>query len=122
MLAAFEEVMDIRGKGLPGNGEVEITSADPVFSTQFKIGETCAAVLAGIGVAVSDIWEMKIGRRQKAVIDVRHAAAALRSTTYMQRPGADGTFVPVINKNHQAMIKITQPWPTPGASGPRYKG
>ncbi len=65
MRAAFEEVMEIRGEGLPGagprDGEVEITGADPVFSTRFKIGETCASVLAGIGVAVSDIWALKTG-------------------------------------------------------------
>jgi len=61
---------------------------------------------------VSDIWQLKTGRRQNVAIDARRAAAALRSTNYMQRPGADGAFAPVENKNHEAMIKITQPWPT----------
>ncbi|MDP6390462.1 MAG: CoA transferase [Alphaproteobacteria bacterium] len=112
MNAAFKEVMEIRGEGLPADGEVEITGADPVLSTRFKIGEACASVLAGIGVAVSDIWALKAGRRQNAAIDVRCAAATLRSTRYMQRPGADGAFELVVNKNHEAMIKITQPWPT----------
>ncbi len=112
MKAAFEEVMEIRGEGLPTDGEVEITGTDPVFSTHFKIGETCASVLAGIGVAVSDIWMLKAGRRQNVAIDARRAAAALRSTHYMQRPGANGAFAPVVNKNHEAMLKITQPWPT----------
>ena len=79
MKSAFEEVMEIRGEGLPGDGEIDITGADPVFSTRFKIGETCAAVLAGVGVAVSDIWALKTGRRQNAAIDTRRAAAALRS-------------------------------------------
>jgi crotonobetainyl-CoA:carnitine CoA-transferase CaiB-like acyl-CoA transferase len=112
MKTAFEEVMDIRGKGQPGNGEVEITGGDPVYSTRFKIGETCAAVLAGIGTAVSDIWELKTGRRQTAAIDVRRAAAALGSTRYMQKMGPDGEFHPVVNENHEKMIQITQPWPT----------
>ena len=112
MKAAFEEVMEIRGEGLPTDGEVEITGADPVFYTPFKIGETCASVLAGIGVAVSDIWALKAGRRQNVAIDARRAAATLRSTRYMQRPGADGAFALVVNENHEAMIKITQPWPT----------
>ena len=80
MRAAFEEVMEIRGEGLPGDGEVAITGADPVFSTGFKIGETCASVLAGVGVAVSDIWALKTGRRQNVAIDTRRAAAALRTT------------------------------------------
>lgn len=112
MKTAFEEVMDARGKGMPAQDEVSITGADPVFSTKFKIGETCAAVLGGIGVAVTDILELKTGRRQQVEIDVRRAAAALRSTTYMQRPDASGAFAKVVNKNHEAMIKITQPWPT----------
>ncbi|MFP6731532.1 MAG: CoA transferase [Alphaproteobacteria bacterium] len=112
MTTAFEEVMAIRGEALPGDGEVEITGADPVFSTRFKIGETCASVVAGIGVAASDIWALKTGRRQNASIDARSAAAALRSISYMQRLGVDGTFAPVVNQEHEAMLKITQPWPT----------
>ena len=111
MMAPFEEVMSIRGRGMPAEGEVSITGADPVFSTKFKIGETCAAVLAGIGVAASDIWALKTGRRQSVSIDARRAAAALRSTTYMQRPGPDGGWENVVNRAHKDMIKITQPWP-----------
>lgn len=112
MKSAFEEVMAARGRGMPEVGEVEITGADPVFSTRFKIGETCAAVLAGVGVAVNDIWESKTGRRQKARIDVRRAAAGLKSSVYMQRPGEAGVFENVVNPRHEAMIAITQPWPT----------
>ena len=112
MMTPFEEVMQARGKGRPADGEVSITGADPVFSTKFKIGETCAAVLAGIGVAVTDIWELKSGRRQQTAIDVRRAAAALRSTTYMQQPDASGAWENIVNRGHNDMIKITQPWPT----------
>jgi hypothetical protein len=112
MKTAFEEVMDIRGKATPEDDTVTITGADPVFSTPFRLGETCASVLAGVGVAVSDIWALKTGRPQNVAIDARHAAAALRSTLYMQRPGPDGSFLPLINDSHEAMLKITQPWPT----------
>jgi crotonobetainyl-CoA:carnitine CoA-transferase CaiB-like acyl-CoA transferase len=102
--------MEIRGNGLPA--DIEVTGADPVFSTRFKVGETCAAVLAGVGAAVSDIWELKTGRRQKAAIDVRRAAGALRSTHYLQKQGPDGAFHTIVNANHDKMIQITQPWPT----------
>ena len=116
MKTSFEEVMDIRGEGLPpktpGDGEVTITGADPVFSSRFKISETCASVLAGIGVAVSDIWEMKTGRRQNVEIDVRRAAATLRSSLYMEKPDAAGNYQLVVNKMHENMLEITQPWPT----------
>lgn len=112
MANAYQEVMAVRGKGMPSPAETNISGADPVFSTKFKIGETCAAVVAGIGTAVSDIWELKTGRPQQASIDVRHAAAALRSTSYMQRLDAAGKFQDVVSESHNDMRKITQPWPT----------
>ena len=84
MKTALEEVMAIRGKGMPADGEVTITGADPVLPTRFKIGDTCAAVLAGVGTAVNDIWEMKTGRRQKISIDARKVAAGLGSSRYLQ--------------------------------------
>ena len=116
MATAFEEVISVReafgGLKPPPNDEVTIAGADPVLSTRFKIGETCAAALSGVGVAVSDISEMKNGRRQKVAIDVRHAAASLRSSGYLQRPDAGGTFKTIVNQNHEAMRAITQPWAT----------
>ena len=112
MATAFEEVMAARGRGMPAEGEVAITGQDPVLSTRFRIGDTCAAVLAGVGVAVNDLWEMRTGRRQKATIDVRHAAAGLKSSSYLQRPDANGVFRDVVNAEHEAMRAITQPWPT----------
>ena len=116
MKTSFEEVMDIRGQGMPkdgtGAGEVSLTGTDPVFSTRFKISETCASVLAGVGVAVSDIWELKTGRRQNVEIDARRAAATLRSSIYMEKPDANGDYHRVVNEMHEKMIGITQPWPT----------
>ena len=112
MPTAFEEVMAARGKGMPAAGEVTITGADPVLSTRFRIGETCAAVLGGVGVAINDIWELKTGRRQKVSVDVRHAAAGLKSSSFLQRPDSSGVFRDVVSAEHEAMRAITQPWPT----------
>ena len=41
---------------------------------------------------------------------MRRRACAARSTC--SGPDADGAFKPVVNENHEAMIAITQPWPT----------
>ncbi len=83
MTAAFDELMRLRD--LPGPSEsIEISGADPVLPTRFALGSTSAAVFAAIGVAVNDIWEMRTGRRQDIGIDAVHAAAALRSTQYLQ--------------------------------------
>lgn len=116
MTTAFAEVMGVReavgGLQRPPAGAVTITGTDPVFSTRFKIAETCAAVLGGVGLAVSDIWQLKTGRAQDVTIDARHAAAGLRSSVYLQRPNPDGAFKAVINRHHESMIAITQPWRT----------
>ena len=112
MTNALDEVLAIRAD----NGGVAdmptISNADPVLPTRFKIAETCAAVTAGIGLAVTDIWQQRSGRRQAVEVDVRHAAAALGSTTHMQRVGSNGRWESIVSAEHKAMRQITQPWPT----------
>ena len=69
--------------------EVEITGdADPILPTPFRIGETSAAALAAVGLAVSDLWALRTGRRQQIAVDTRQATASLRSGHYMQMDGA----------------------------------
>ncbi|MDP6874733.1 MAG: CoA transferase [Alphaproteobacteria bacterium] len=111
MNSAFQELMDIRGRD-DGAG-AEISGADPVFSTRFKVAETGAGILAAVGVAVSDIWQMKTGRRQSVAIDVRHAGAALNSFAFLQARQDDGSYrvmgnSPAATANYQ----ITQPFAT----------
>ena len=66
----------------------EITGGtDPILPTPFRIGETSAAAFAAIGLAVSDLWELRTGRRQKVVVDTRQATASLRSSRYMKMDG-----------------------------------
>src|SRR5437879_2874880 len=68
---------------------VEITGhSDPILPTPFRIGETGAAALAAVGLAVADLWELRSGRRQEVAIDLRQATASLRSGHYLQVDGA----------------------------------
>jgi len=111
MHPGFEEIMSIRGRGMPADGEVTITGRDPVFSARFKIGETTANILAGVGVAVTDIHELKTGRRQKVAIDVRHAAATCQSSRLMRQRGTGGGWELVPQSPSMLhMRSITQPW------------
>jgi len=109
MNPGFEEVMSLRGRGMPADGEVTIKGNDPVFSARFKIGETTANILAGVGVAVTDIHEMKTGKRQKVAIDVRHAAATCQSSKLMRLSTASG-WQQVDTPSMAHMRSITQPW------------
>src|SRR5262249_45895657 len=61
---------------------------DPILPTPFRIGETSAAALAAVGLAVADLWAWRTGRRQKVAVDTRQATASLRSGHYMQMDGA----------------------------------
>jgi crotonobetainyl-CoA:carnitine CoA-transferase CaiB-like acyl-CoA transferase len=112
MNPGFKEIMELRGRGMPADGEVTIKGNDPVFSARFKIGETTANILAGVGVAVTDIHEMKTGRRQKVAIDVRHAAATCQSSKLMLRAENGGGWKPVQSPSMEHMRQITQPWQT----------
>ena len=68
--------------------EVEFTADnDPILPTPFRIGETAAASLAAVGLAVSDIWKLRTGRGQDVSVDVRRATASLRSSKYMTMEG-----------------------------------
>src|SRR2546426_966901 len=45
--------------------------ADPILPTSFRIGETSAAALAAVGLAVADLWELRTGRRRDGAHDGR---------------------------------------------------
>jgi crotonobetainyl-CoA:carnitine CoA-transferase CaiB-like acyl-CoA transferase len=62
--------------------------ADPILPTPFRIGEMAAASLAAVGLAASDLWELRTGRRQEIAVDTRQATASLRSGHYMKMDGA----------------------------------
>jgi crotonobetainyl-CoA:carnitine CoA-transferase CaiB-like acyl-CoA transferase len=57
---------------------------DPILPTPFRIGVAGAATLAATGIAAADLWEQRTGRRQAIGVDVRQAAASLRSGHYLQ--------------------------------------
>src|SRR6516225_10312105 len=59
-----------------------------ILPTPFRIGVAGAAALAATGLAASDLWELRTGRRQDVAVDLRQAAASLRSGHYLQVNGA----------------------------------
>ncbi|HEX7786033.1 MAG TPA: CoA transferase, partial [Methylomirabilota bacterium] len=67
---------------------VEFTGgADPILPTSFRIGESAAAALGGVGVAASELWALRTGRRQQVAVDTRRATASLRSGQYLKIDG-----------------------------------
>src|SRR5690242_20910826 len=79
----------LRAAGLPEAraGEVGFSGTDPVFPTPYQVGTAGAAALAAVGLAVSDLWFLKKNKTQKVTVDVRAAAASLRSARYLRIDG-----------------------------------
>ncbi|HEX3294532.1 MAG TPA: CoA transferase, partial [Solirubrobacterales bacterium] len=86
---ALRTILPIAGWSDDRTRAVQITAdADPILPTPFRIGETAAASLAAVGLAASDLWELRTGRRQEIAVDTRQATASLRSGHYMKMDGA----------------------------------
>src|SRR5262252_8190232 len=62
---------------------------DPVLPTPFRIGAAGAATLAATGLAATELWQARTGRRQQVTVDLRQATAALRSSHYVRLAGAE---------------------------------
>jgi CoA transferase family III len=85
---ALSTILPIVGWDDKRQSEVEIAgSLDPVLPTSFRITETSTAALAAVGLAVSDLWELRTGRKQGIRIDSRRATASLRSGKYIKLNG-----------------------------------
>ena len=82
-------ILAIAGWGAECARAVELTGeTDPILPTPFRLGETSAAALAAVGLAVSEVWDVRTGRRQDVAVDTRQATASLRSGHYMKMEGA----------------------------------
>ncbi|MBX9942989.1 MAG: CoA transferase [Reyranella sp.] len=76
------------GRDRRGDDSLTIAGGgDPVFQTPWRIAEAGAAALGAVGLATSDLWQLRTGRPQAVTIDRRAAAASLRSNTYVRRNG-----------------------------------
>jgi crotonobetainyl-CoA:carnitine CoA-transferase CaiB-like acyl-CoA transferase len=82
---ALRTILPVAGLDPERARTVEFTGGlDPILPTSFKIGETSAACLGAIGLAVSDLWELRGGKKQGIGVDSRRAVASLRSGHYLK--------------------------------------
>src|SRR5579883_3652624 len=85
--AALRELAELGGIIAFDSDAVEITGEDPVFPTAYRVGTAGAAALAATGLAASELWMLRTGRRQHVAVDLRAAAASLRSAYYLRVDG-----------------------------------
>ena len=78
---ALRTILPIAGWGDERLRSLDISGGtDPILPTPFRIGETSAAALAAVGLAVSDLWALRTGRPQEVAVDARQATASLRGS------------------------------------------
>ncbi len=110
---ALSELLRLRPGAALKPGEAVIRGSDPFYRTPFRAGECAAACLAATGVAASDIWEIRTGKRQTIEIGVPAAAATLRVGEYTQQRDELGVYRHIPPSDAMVhMRSITQPWPT----------
>src|SRR5271167_3565422 len=87
---ALRTILPVAGLNPDRARSVEFTGgSDPILPTSFKISETAAACLGAIGLAVSDLWELRGGKQQGIAVDARRATASLRSGHYLKMEKAE---------------------------------
>jgi crotonobetainyl-CoA:carnitine CoA-transferase CaiB-like acyl-CoA transferase len=85
---ALERLLRVAGLASPSDGEVKIAGRDPIAS-RFRLGEAAAAALAACGVAASEIWELRCGRRQQVRVSTRAAGASLLGFFFQRLAGRE---------------------------------
>lgn len=82
---ALRSILPVAGWSADRANDVTFTGGDdPVLPTPFRIGKAGAATLAATGLAAAELWAMRSGRQQPVSVDLRQAAASLRSGHYMK--------------------------------------
>jgi len=68
-------------------GEAAISGADPALPTPYRVGTAGAAAVAAVGIAASELWRLRTGRRQDVAVALPAAAASLKSSAYLRIDG-----------------------------------
>ena len=84
-LAALREILEAADFHPPA--APDIRGADPVVRTRYRVGTAGAAALGALGLAAAQLWQLRGGRAQRVAVDVRAAAASLRSARYLRIDG-----------------------------------
>ena len=85
--ADIERAVKLAGLELPAGHDFGISGHDPVLPSPHHLGEGAAVARLLTGLAAADLWRLRTGRSQGVSVDVRHAAASLRSYVHAHPAG-----------------------------------
>ena len=80
-------VWDAVGGDAAALERVDLTGADPILPTRFRIGTAASTVVAATALAATELWRLRTGRAQSVAVDMRAAVAAFRSERYLRVNG-----------------------------------
>jgi crotonobetainyl-CoA:carnitine CoA-transferase CaiB-like acyl-CoA transferase len=80
----IERTARLAGLQLAPETDLTIAGDDPVLESPFHIGEVAATALGLVGQEANRVWQMRGGRPQSLSVDIRHAAASLRSYEHLK--------------------------------------
>ena len=88
---AWAQLMQTVGHDADAQAEartrLSFVGTDPVLNSPFALATAGAAALAALGSVVSDVWRLRGGRPLDVKVVLAHAAAALRSSSYLRIDG-----------------------------------
>jgi crotonobetainyl-CoA:carnitine CoA-transferase CaiB-like acyl-CoA transferase len=84
---ALHELLELASLEESPGAPVSFSGNDPVFATPYLVGTAGAAVLGAVGLAISHLWSLSRHKHQKVSVDLRAAAAAMRSARYLKIDG-----------------------------------
>jgi crotonobetainyl-CoA:carnitine CoA-transferase CaiB-like acyl-CoA transferase len=79
-----QDLLDEVGLSVPPTQAAALDGQDPILPNRFPVSEAAATALAAGGVAASELWALKTGRRQDVRVEVRKAGLSLRATLVMR--------------------------------------
>jgi crotonobetainyl-CoA:carnitine CoA-transferase CaiB-like acyl-CoA transferase len=84
---ALSALLRLVGRSWDDADQVSISGEEPLFPSRFKLATAASAAITATGVAASDLWEIRTGRKQAVSVTLRDSAAAIRSDRYLRING-----------------------------------
>jgi crotonobetainyl-CoA:carnitine CoA-transferase CaiB-like acyl-CoA transferase len=106
--ADVERAVQLAGLELPADTDYEILGQDPILPSPHYLGTGAAVARLLTGVAASELWRLRTGRRQRVTVDARHAAASLLSFQYVRRLDEPPRSLEAIMEARRNLQRVTR--------------
>lgn len=84
---ALGELWRLAGGEPAALDRIELTGADPILPTNFKIGTAASAVIGATALAAAELWRLRTGKVQSVTVNMRAAVGAFRSEHHLRVDG-----------------------------------